>query len=236
MVSLPVGLIIFLLVIAHTASGVDLSHYLNEHSFIVVFGGTIAVFFIGAPFTVVRSVFRNVLALFRKRLRLEDSHSELMNLAKNRGSVTASTDPLINYAIGQWEKGIDASTFIALISQYRDKLETEDAESVAALNALAKYPPALGMMGTVIGMISLFATLGSSNKGGLGPALATAMTATFYGLVTANGLLSPLVDRITVETIHRKKYFGAVYEILILINRREPSGMIEEELTNREAA
>jgi hypothetical protein len=52
----------------------------------------------------------------------------------------------------------------------------------------------------------------------------------------ANAFLNPLADRVTVETIHRKKYFGMVYEILTLINRREPIALIEEEFKNREAA
>jgi chemotaxis protein MotA len=236
MISLPIGFVAFVIVLILTAAGVDASHYMNMHSLIIVGGGTVAVFAISTSTVVIRSVFRNVFDLFSRRRSVTDVKDELRRLANNRASVSSSKDPLIQYAIGLWEKGVDNNTFQALLSQYRDKLENEDAKSVGAIHNIAKYPPALGMMGTVMGMISLFASLGTSNKTSLGPALAVAMTATFYGLLLANGLLSPLADRLTVESVYRKKYFALVYEVLTLINRREPVNMIEEELTNREAA
>ncbi len=236
MMSLPIGLLAILGVVVGAAAGVRTEDYMNFHSVLVVVGGTLAVFAIGSPGAIIRAVFHIILALFKPRRTLEDAHAELMQLANNRSGLSASKDPLIQYAIDLWERGVDPNTFQALLSQFRDKLENEEAEAGSALHNLAKYPPALGMMGTVMGMISLFANLGSSDKSALGPSLAVAMTATFYGLLMANAFLNPIADRITVESIHRKKYFGAVYEILTLVNRREPVNMIEEELKNREAA
>ncbi len=236
MITLPVGIIAFIVVIFATMGHADVSAYLNMHSVIVVVGGTFAVTAICTPWGVLSNLAHNIKSLFKKRHTIAAVRSDLTKLAENRNSVKNSQDPLIQYAIGLWEKGTDASTFQALISQYRDKLEHEEAEAIAGLHAIAKYPPALGMLGTVIGMISLFASLGGADKSGLGPALATAMTATFYGLIMANGVLSPLADRLVVEAIYRKKYSGYIYEILTLINRREPSSMVEEEIGVREAA
>ena len=236
MISLPIGFVAFVVVIIASAAGVDSSHYMNLHSLIIVGCGTVAVFAIGTSTNVIKAVGRNVMSLFERRRSMTEVRQELLSLATNRSAVQSSKDPLIQYAIGLWERGVDSSTFQALLSQFRDKLENEDAESVGALHNIAKYPPALGMMGTVMGMISLFASLGTSNKASLGPSLAIAMTATFYGLLLANGVLNPLADRVTVESVHRKKYFALVYEVLTLINRREPVNMIEEELMNREAA
>jgi len=236
MISLPIGLLAFLFVLIASAGDVNVSDYMNMHSVLIVFAGTAAVLAIANPVAVVKALFKNIFAMFKRRETLPDRHDELMKLAANRASLTQSTDPLIQYAISLWERGVDANTFQALISQYRDKLESDDAEAISALHNLAKYPPALGMMGTVMGMISLFSHLGSSDKSALGPSLATAMTATFYGLLAANAVLSPLADRMTVEAIHRKKYYNLVYEMITLINRREPVNLIEEELTNREAA
>lgn len=234
--SLPIGFILFCAVIVGSAGEVNLDHYMNLHSLLIVIGGTFAVLAIATPNPVIFALGRNIRALFKRRVELVDFHQELISLSQNRNSIKSSKDPLIQYAISLWEKGIDANSFQALISQFRDKMENEDAEAVSALHHLAKYPPALGMMGTVMGMISLFAGLGSSDKSALGPSLAVAMTATFYGLLAANAVLSPLADRISVETMHAKKRCGLIYEILTLLNRREPTQMIEEELAHREAA
>lgn len=236
MISLPIGLIAFLAVIIASLGGANLSHYANMHSVVIVIFGTFAVLAMATPNPVLLALFRNIGSMFKKRVELKHYHQELMQLAANKNSVKASTDPLIQYAIALWEKGVDTNTFQALISQYRDKLENEDAESISALHHISKYPPALGMLGTVMGMISLFAGLGSSDKSALGPSLAVAMTATFYGLLFANAILLPFADRLSVEAIHRKKHYGLVYEILTLVNRKEPVQMVEEELVHREAA
>jgi len=236
MMSLPLGLVLFVIIIFGAANGVNVSNYMNAHAAMIVLGGTVAVLLVGTSFTVIKSLGTNIMSLFRPRLGMKDVRDELMKMADNRSAVKTSKDPLIVYALSLWERGEDQHSFQALISQYRDKLEGDDNEAISALQNLAKYPPALGMMGTVMGMISLFASLGSSNKDQLGPALGIAMTATFYGLLIANAILLPLADRLLVESLNRKKYFGFVYEILTLINRREPVNKINEEITTREAA
>ncbi len=236
MFTLPVGLIAFLVVLVGSAGDVKASDYIVAHSIIIVFGGTVAVGLICTPWSVWLSLMHNVIGLFKGRPTISQLKPQLLQLSQNRGSVAKSTDPLVNYAIGLWEKGIDQNMFVALISQHRDKLEHEDTEAHNALVNLAKYPPALGMMGTVMGMITLFANLGTSDKSMLGPSLAVAMTATFYGLVITQGFLSPLADRVNLQIIYKRHYYGYVYEILNLINNKEPSSMVEEEIVNREAA
>ncbi len=211
-------------------------NYMNMHSVIIVFGGSLAVLFIGTAVPIIKALWHNCMAMFKARPSVSTVRDELLKLAANRAAISDSKDPMIKYALSLWERGVDSNTFQALLSQYRDQIENEDHEAIAALHNLNKYPPALGMMGTVMGMISLFSHLGESDKSALGPSLATAMTATFYGLLASNALLSPLADRMTLEAMHRKKYLNAVYEMITLINRREPINLIEEELTNREAA
>ena len=234
--SLSLGAIAFLIIVYLSAEGADPKNYLNMHSFVIVILGTIAIFVTSNTKPIMWAVYHAAALMFKKRPDLSSVKDELMQLSQDRTRAIKTTDPLIQYAISLWEKGLDANTFQALISQYRDKLEHNDVEAITALQNLAKYPPALGMLGTVMGMINLFASLSSSDKSGLGPALAVAMTATFYGLLLSNGILMPLADRIFVEATHRKKYYGLVYEMITMINRREPTSMVEEEFKLREAA
>src|SRR5690606_26967501 len=136
--------------------------------------------------------------LFRKSQRIDEFRSEFQALMKDRALRQPSVNPLINYAAELWGQGIDPELFIVLISQRRDELERGHAGAVQALRNLAKYPPALGMTGTVMGLVSLFSVLGIDDKAALGPSLALAMTATFFGLVTANCLVTPLADHLHV--------------------------------------
>lgn len=236
MLSLPLGIIAFIGVMFYAASGANGSNYVNMHAFVIVIAGTAVVFATSNATSVMALTWGALKSLFKERPSMDRVKPDLMKLAQDRSSVTSSHDPLLTYALALWERGVDPNQFQALISQYRDKLENDDVEAISAIQNLSKYPPALGMLGTVMGMITLFASLGGSDKSGLGPALATAMTATFYGLALANGILMPIADRINVEAANRKKYYGLVYEIITMLNRREPVSMIQEEITLREAA
>ena len=95
---------------------------------------------------------------------------------------------------------------------------------------LSKYPPALGMTGTVIGLVAIFADLSSENRANLGPSLALAMTATFYGLLLANTLLLPLADRLQVMHSHKVRENELVFRVLLLLQQGEPKEMIVGQL------
>ena len=52
------------------------------------------------------------------------------------------------------------------------------------------------MVGTIVGMIAMFANMSDPSK--LGPAMATALLATLYGALIANMICLPLADKLHV--------------------------------------
>ena len=86
----------------------------------------------------------------------------------------------------------------------------------------------LGMMGTAMGMVQLFAGLSSENKGNIGSDLALAMTATLYGLILANLFVSPLSDRLNNQKIRQQERLDLICRNLILINADEPLSIIKD--------
>lgn len=236
MISLPLG---FLLIVGFIVTSTPLSSwglYLNAHSMMIVIGGTVGVLAFATPTLVLKNLGRAVADLFRRDPDLRDHVTEIEQLAANRTMVGKSANELLNYAVELWEKGTSAEMFQVLISQKKEKLENQTLDAVQAIRNLAKYPPALGMTGTVMGLVSLFANLNAENKAQLGPALGLAMTATFFGLIMANALLMPLADRLQVVHLRRKEYYTSLYQVLLLINRREANILIMSEVQDRAAA
>jgi chemotaxis protein MotA len=89
---------------------------------------------------------------------------------------------------------------------------------------LGKYPPALGMVGTVMGMIQLFSGLGAnSGQNQIGLQLALAMTATFYGLLLSNFLLLPFADRLEVKEERRRANLERTVKVLVAIQKKQPT-------------
>jgi chemotaxis protein MotA len=235
MSTLPAGLILILGILFLAARGVTASLYFNAHAMIVVCGGTFAILILSTPYSALKNLLSAVLSLLKRSREIASYTAELETLSAQKGKPFTSTNPLIAYGAGLWESGVSSDLFIALLSQKRAELENSYMDAIQALRNLSKYPPALGMTGTVMGLVALFSKLGV-DRSSLGPALALAMTATFYGLVVANAIISPLADRLHVEHLTRKRLYTATYQLLLLINRGEHIGLAKNDGAEKRAA
>lgn len=227
------GLLSVIAVIVASIEG-DWRTYVQMHSVILVIGGTLAILFFSTPWMVLKSLGLHLSELLHGDEVVEHYKEDILRLAENRQSTVTQSHPLINYAQELWAQGIDPDLFIVLLSQKRREIDSRGGDAIQAIKNLSKYPPTLGMIGTVMGMITLFAAL-DQNRSNIGSALSTAMTATFFGLLLANGLISPLADRLHVKHVRKTRLIENVYELLLLINQGEPVVLIREEVNERAA-
>lgn len=234
--TLPIGFLLVGAVIYASMKGSSWSLYFNMHAILIVVGGSFAVLIMSSPALALRNLGTVFLNLFKPSISVDAYRREFQELMQNKVLSSPSTNPLINYASELWEQGLDPELTIILLSQKREELERGYIEAVQVLRNLAKYPPALGMTGTVMGLVSLFSVLGADNKSALGPALALAMTATFFGLILANCVVTPLADHMHVKHMQDEKVYTGIYQILILINRDEPQALVGDEVDLRAAS
>ncbi len=90
---------------------------------------------------------------------------------------------------GQSVEEIEAN-FENAIAQEDQQLETE----VKVWDALGELFPAMGMIGTLIGLIQMLQNL--SDPAALGPGMAVAMITTLYGAILANVLCIPISKKL----------------------------------------
>ncbi len=76
-------------------------------------------------------------------------------------------------------------------SQYFKQRYVNDAKM---LSILAKFPSSFGMLGSTVGLIDMMSNLGKNGHDGIGPAMAMALVATFWGLVFTYMIFMPLSD------------------------------------------
>lgn len=67
---------------------------------------------------------------------------------------------------------------------------------VRTWTALADAAPAMGMAGTILGLIRMFA--GMDDPATIGPAMAMALLTTFYGVILANMVAGPIAARLAL--------------------------------------
>lgn len=235
MISLPIGAILTIFIFLISMGFSNLPIYFNLHSAVLVGGGTFAILLFSCPNAVLLNLAREIRSLFTGHDEFSHVSEDLAKLSKNKDATTSSGDELVTYAQDLWMQGISQDLFVVLLSQKRKEIEQRSVDSIQCLKNLAKYPPALGMAGTVMGIVTLFQGL-DGGKDKIGPALALAMTATFFGLAIANGIVMPLSDRLQIRHLSQTHYLTNVYQVLLLINQDESSHLIEEEVQIRATA
>src|SRR4029079_10387161 len=87
--------------------------------------------------------------------------------------------------------GADARETVLTLS-YARLAEVKAGEEV--FRFLARTTPAVGLMGTIVGLVNMLMNLRNFEQ--LGPAMAVAQLATFYGLILAYGIWAPFAKRI----------------------------------------
>ncbi len=85
--------------------------------------------------------------------------------------------------------------------------------------SIADAAPALGMAGTIIGLVGMFA--GMNDPATLGPSMALALLTTFYGVVIANMIAAPIAARLADLSERELAWQREVVERMRAIARRE---------------
>lgn len=226
MISLPLGALVMTAVLIYSLAGSSLDLFVNYHAIVLVVAGTLGLLALTAPMAEIKALFRMIWSLRRPDRSLETINRSLIEIARKRDVVLFDKHPLIAYAQELWEQGVDNEIFGVMLVQKLEELNGMTDQAVHAMRNLAKYPPALGMTGTVIGLVGLFSGLTIDSRDKIGPSLALAMTATFYGLVLSNALIMPLADRLSTVHLARIKTNEHVYRALMLIHQGEPQAIM----------
>jgi len=71
------------------------------------------------------------------------------------------------------------------------------AEGKAVIDQLGRFAPAFGMVGTLIGLIIMLASL-ADNPDGIGEGMSTALITTLYGAILANAIFLPFAEKLGV--------------------------------------
>lgn len=88
-------------------------------------------------------------------------------------------------------------------------------------NAIADSAPAMGMAGTIIGLIGMFARM--SDPATIGPAMALALMTTLHGMLLANVVAGPIASRLAQLSERELAWQRALVERMIAIAGQDGS-------------
>ncbi|MCB0392266.1 MAG: MotA/TolQ/ExbB proton channel family protein [Bdellovibrionales bacterium] len=106
-------------------------------------------------------------------------------------------------------------------------------EDAKKFKALGKFPPAMGLMGAVLGMIALLQTLGQPGaEENIGPAMAVALVATLYGIAFANLVVIPIAENLMDGASEVMAKNNMIVEGIMLISQKKNKILVAEELNS----
>lgn len=198
----PIGLLIALTSFAVAIRHLNQSagNYYDFVAILVVVGGTAAVMVALVPWNLRKDVMKAFRGLFMKsrggyREILDDCRSFLRSGTLTE-SATGLAAPLharlLREGAELWSLGFSLERVEMILSERLDQEIRRNRRVANTLRGLSKYPPAFGLIGTVLGLVNVMRGV-STGADGRQTALemAIALVATMYGLVIANLIINP---------------------------------------------
>jgi len=186
--------------------GGNFGFYWDKHAAIIIFGGSSAATMLRFPFTV---IMHGLPMGLRFAFTMRSTHprelieeiTRVAEIARKSGPVALEgaevSDPFLAQGLRYIADGYDKDFIRETMERDRDNFLQRLDEGSKVYRAIGDCAPAWGMIGTIIGMIGMFANMSDPAK--LGPSMATALLATLYGALVANMLTLPLADKLHVK-------------------------------------
>jgi chemotaxis protein MotA len=178
-----------------------LAPFIDPAAIGIVAGGTLAATLLRTP---LRDVGRGIAALATLPRRtldatpLIDQVAALGRIAKRHGvhtldrSVIADTD--VAAAIAEIVDGATPADVALLLDQRRRARILRHAGAADMWAGMAEVAPAMGMVGTLVGLVTMF--LSMTDPKAIGAGMAVALLATLYGALIANLIAMPIAVRL----------------------------------------
>jgi chemotaxis protein MotA len=232
------GLVAGVIVIATLIlMGGDLRMFYDIHAIIIIFGGSIAATLIRFPLAaMLHGLPLGMRFAFSLRStgprELVDELASLAEVARKSGPVglekITPDDPFLSKGIRFVADGYDADFIRDNLERDRDNFLTHLDEGQKIYRAIGDCAPAFGMIGTLIGMVQMFANMTDPSK--LGPFMAVALLATLYGALVANLFCLPIADKLHVKLVEEEINRTLIIDGILMIRESKSPTLVREML------
>ncbi len=212
------------------------ANFFNVPSVLMVILGTITVTTISYSMSEM-TMAGNIIgqAFFRKLYDPQKLAIELMNMAvlsKKKGLLALANienelrkEPFILRGTQYVTDGYSSQDVENLLGQEIDMLADRHRRSAGILRRAADIAPAMGLIGTLVGLVQMLADL--DNPAAIGPAMAVALLTTFYGAIMGTVVIAPLAGKLENNSNDETVYKSLVMTALSAIARQENPRRLE---------
>jgi len=228
----------FALVFISILMGSGLGLFFNLPSLMIVIGGTLGATMIHYPLQDVFGVFKVVKNVFFTKVFssevVTDKFIDFSNKSRKEGILALENelsqieDAFMSKGLQLAIDGMEPDAIREILEIEIDYLQERHRGGADILTTMATFFPAMGMIGTLIGLVQMLQTM--SDPSTIGPAMAVALLTTFYGAVAANLVCLPMAGKLRKRSKEETLIKEMVITGIISIANGENPRIIEQKL------
>jgi chemotaxis protein MotA len=222
------------LVFVSILMGGDAMLFFNVPSLLIVFGGSFSALLVKFPMkTVLLTMKVSTKAFLEKTQDLEALIEEIGEVATiNRRDGTLALEnyktdqPFLAQAISYLVANVEPEFIEASLVNDTKILQERHDTGKNIFKSLGAYAPAFGMIGTLIGLVQMMASMSDPSQ--IGPSMAVALLTTFYGALLANLVFLPFADKLEIRSKHEVLARQLIVDGVIAIIKGQAPSVLKE--------
>ncbi|KAB1441082.1 motility protein A [Pseudodesulfovibrio senegalensis] len=225
------GLIITTILMGGNAGG-----FVDIPSVVVVLGGTFAATFVMFPLkTIIGTIKVAMKSIFFKSQDPADIVRTITGLAEKarKESLVALEkvpieDEYLKKGVLLVADGSSEALVRSIMEIELDFMKQRHRQGQGVFKGMGMLAPAMGMIGTLIGLVNMLQNL--EDPASIGPAMAVALLTTFYGAVMANVVFIPIAKKLEERSEEDALFMQIMIEGVASVQRGEHPSVVKDKL------
>jgi chemotaxis protein MotA len=210
--------------------------FIDVASLVIVVGGTFFIVMMKMPMGVFLGHFKALGKAFKPSTfdmpKVVERMVELSTMARKDGMMALEgqqvPDRFFERGLQMLVDGSDEAKLVKSMKQEIKAMKSRHEGNQSAIKAWIDYGPAMGMVGTLIGLVLMLGNM--SDPKSIGPAMAIALLTTLYGALIANVVFGPILSKLEGYTADEVAYRELVIEGLRGIARGDSPRNVQEQM------
>lgn len=228
----------FGLVIIAMSTGGGLGAFINAPSIMIVCGGTMGAVLINYPISDVLGVIKVAKnAFFSEKVKTEKIMEMLIEMSKvsrREGilglekTVKDIKDPFFVKGMSLMIDGIEPAKLSELLNTEVEYIEERHRLGAEIFMSMGNFAPAMGMVGTLIGLVKMLMQMDDPSS--IGPSMAVALITTFYGVILANLIFLPISGKLRTRSAQELATKQLVMSGILSVQSGDNPRLLEQKL------
>jgi chemotaxis protein MotA len=219
-------------------SGGSAEAFINIPSIVIVVGGAIASTLVAFPIGRLKKAF----SVARKTMVYKPQSAEKLiadmvsyaEVARRDGILSLESmtkdiqDPFIVRGIQMAVDGTDPELIEQIMTTELDNLVDRHEQGRNVFETLGKYAPAFGMIGTLVGLVTMLVNM--QDPSSIGEGMAVALLTTLYGAILSNCLFLPMADKLNKRSAEEVLLKTIIIKGVMSIQSGDNPRIVEQKL------